>query len=239
MLDPQALFDVVEATWAPARKTISGPFTLRDGRGGGKRVSAATANRCPKDAEIPIAEQAMMAMHQTPLFMIRPGEQAFDDMLARRGYAVVDPVAIYRCPINVLTAVVPPGLSTFATWPALAIGEEIWANGGIDAPRLAVMQRTAGPKTTILGRVDDRAAAIAFVALHKDTAMLHALEVVPDHRRKGVAQNIMAAAAIWAQSQGAKYFSVVTTRENSPANRLYASLKMDLVGEYHYRIRTH
>lgn len=238
MPDPQAIYEVVEATWAPARTEVKGPFTLRDGRGGGKRVSAATAQRLPDVTEIPTGERAMLALGQTPLFMIRQGDGPFDALLARQGYAIIDPVTIYQCPIDVLTALIPPRLSTFAVWPPLAIGEEIWAQGGIDTPRLAVMHRTQGPKTTILGRVEDHAAAIAFVAIHKNTAMLHALEVAPEHRRKGVAQNVMAAAAIWAKSQGAKVFSVVTTRENLPANRLYASLNMDLVGEYHYRIKT-
>jgi N-acetylglutamate synthase len=34
--------DAMEATWPPAATTRLGPWLLRDGKGGGKRVSAAT-----------------------------------------------------------------------------------------------------------------------------------------------------------------------------------------------------
>jgi N-acetylglutamate synthase len=34
---------VLEATWPPAARHRAGPWVLRDGAGGGKRVSAATA----------------------------------------------------------------------------------------------------------------------------------------------------------------------------------------------------
>jgi hypothetical protein len=58
------------------------------------------------------------------------------------------------------------------------------------------MERAAGPKTALLGRVRDRAAGTAFVALHDDVAMVHALEVVPGFRRAGVARNLMQGAAV-------------------------------------------
>jgi hypothetical protein len=44
-------------------------------------------------------------------------------------------------------------------------------------------------------------------------------------------------AAIWALSQTAAHMSVICTKENKAANALYASLKMRLVGGYHYRIK--
>ena len=39
--DPAMLHAVAEATWPPAATQTLGPVTLRDGKGGGKRVSAA------------------------------------------------------------------------------------------------------------------------------------------------------------------------------------------------------
>lgn len=232
----QDLYGVMEATWPPAKTDTHGCWTIRDGQNGGKRASAATALRSATDADIPAAEKAMIAIGQIPLFMIRAGDQTLDQMLAKRGYVLIDPTGLYVCPIEVLTQFTPPRLSAFCVWPPLAIAEEIWANGDIDAGRLAVMQRAAGPKTALLGRADNRAAATAFVAMHRHTGMLYALEVLPEYRRKGVAQTLMAAAAHWAKKNGARFFSVLTTGENLPANQLYASLGMKLVGNYHYRI---
>ena len=99
------------------------------------------------------------------------------------------------------------------------------------------MHRAKGPKAAILARQNDRPAGVAYVAMHGKTAMLHALEVIPAHRRQGVANNIMGRAAIWAQDKGATEFSVICVRENTGANALYTSLNMQIMGNYHYRIK--
>ena len=39
----QQLYDICDGTWPAAAIKRLGPWTLRDGQGGGKRVSAATA----------------------------------------------------------------------------------------------------------------------------------------------------------------------------------------------------
>ncbi len=72
-----------------------GPWTIRDGQGGGKRVSAATAHSAVNDDDIAQAEVAMLDLGQTPLFMIRDGDAALDKLLETRGYSVVDPVEMY------------------------------------------------------------------------------------------------------------------------------------------------
>ena len=87
-VDAAALYEVSDATWPAARKWDDGPWTLRDGAGGGKRASAATARGDVTDQDIPKAEAAMKAMGQRSLFMIREGDDALDAMLAARGYLI-------------------------------------------------------------------------------------------------------------------------------------------------------
>ena len=41
----------------------------------------------------------------------------------------------------------------------------------------------------------------------------------------------------WAAAQGATHLSVLCTNANDAANALYSSLGMELVGQYHYRIK--
>ena len=65
--------------------------------------------------------------------------------------------------------------------------------------------------------------------------MLHAQEVAPAFRRQGSAQNILRAAAGWAQGQGADSLYLVVTVANAPARALYAGLGMVEGGRYHYR----
>ena len=87
----------------------------------------------------------------------------------------------------------------------------------------------------LLARSNDRPTGVAYVACHDQTAMLHALEVSPTHRRQGSAQNLLSAAAHWAQAQGAVTLSLVVTEANQPARALYERMGMQPMGRYHYR----
>lgn len=246
-------YDVVDATWPAAARHRVGPWLVRAGDGGGKRVSAATAEAEWRIADIAAAEAEHARIGQTPLFMIRAGEDRLDATLAARGYRLVDPVAICAAPVARLAVDPPPPTTAFCIWPMLAIMREIWAEGDVGPDRLAIMQRATGAKTAILvrarnhasgdgagqapGHLAGRAAGVAFVACAGQTAMLHALQVTPALRRQGIAVQIMRAAAFWAQDIGAKRFSVVVTTANTGARALYASLGLDDVGYYHYRSR--
>lgn len=228
--------DVLETTWPTAALHRAGPWLVREGQGGGKRVSAATAERAVADADVAVMEATQLALGQTPLVMVRDGEAALDALLAAKGYRVVDPVVVYVAPVTALTGALPH-LAAFTIWPPLAIQREIWAAGGIAQGRLAVMDRVAGPKTTLFARAADKPAGAGFVAIHGDTAMVHALEVLPDLRRQKAARHMLRAAANWAQAEGATTFSLVVTEANVGARALYASLGMTVVGHYHYRMK--
>lgn len=228
------LLEVTDATWRAAGYHQAGGFTVRAGAGGGQRVSCATAGAGWADADIGLAEACLSRLGQSPLFMVRPGEDGLDRALASRGYAIKDPVNIYEA-MTAEVAGEPPALSTFTIWPPLEIMNELWCAADIGPARRAVMDRATGPRTAVLGRAGDRAAGCAFVAIHEDTAMIHALIVTPGARRQGLATHMMQAAAQWAQDHGAVRLSVLVTRDNQPANGLYASLGMRIVGQYHYR----
>lgn len=229
-MTPDHLAAVMEATWPPAASRDLGPFRLRDGAGGGKRVSAASAEGAWDAAAL---EAAIAAMAE-PLFLIRQGDAALDTALAARGFAVVDPVVAYAAPVASLQGETP-FLSTFAHWPPLEAARAVWAEGGLGPARIAVMQRVQGPKTALMARADDRPAGAAFVACQGDVAMLHALEVRSAQRRRGVAGHLLTAAANWAAEAGATLFSLVVTERNTAARALYDRLGMRVVGQYHYR----
>lgn len=231
------LFQVVDATWPAVARHAVGPWLVREGQGGGSRVSAATAEHPWTEDDIALAEAAQDRLGQDRLFMIRGQDDRLDAALAERGYRIATPVSIYEAASAGLAAEPPPPISAFPIWPMLAIQRDLWAEGGIGPARTAIMERTPAPRTTILGRSRDRAAGAAFVAIADGTAMLHALHVAPDLRRQGTAVNMMRSAAAWAQDNGAKRFSLVVETANAPASALYASLGMRIVGQYHYRIQ--
>ncbi|PCJ08488.1 MAG: GNAT family N-acetyltransferase [Rhodobacteraceae bacterium] len=233
--DPR-YYAVTEATWPSARKVTLGPITLCEGLDGGSRVSSATINGPVTDSDIAAAEVAMRDMGQAPLFMIRDGEDELDAQLGERGYTVKDPVNIWACPAKLLTDVEIPRVTTFCIWEPLAIQREIWASGGIGPARLAVMERAVGPKMALLSRNDEKPAGTGYCAIHEGVAMVHALEILPHQRRKGMGVWMMRQAAFWALENGADTLAVICTKRNKGANGLYASLGMTPVGQYHYRI---
>lgn len=233
--DPR-YYAVTEATWPAAASRELGPVTLREGQGGGSRVSAATVNGAATEEQIAAAEDAMRAMGQDCLFMVRDGEAELDAQLEARGYVVKDPVNLWCCPVAQLMDVPLPRVTTFCVWEPLAIQREIWAAGGIGPERLAVMARVQGPKTGLLARHRDKPAGAGFVAIHDGVAMVHALEILPHQRRAGMGAWMMRQAAFWAAQQGAQELAVLCTKRNDGANGLYASLGMKPAGEYHYRI---
>lgn len=230
------LYAVVEGTWPAARRQRLGPWIIREGRGAGSRVSAATVEGEFTTSDIALAADAMAALGQPSLFMIRDGDMALDAALAGLGYVVKDPVRLYSAAVAALQPGSLPAATTFEAWPPLGAQIGIWGRNGIGPARIAVMERAKGPKITILGRVGDWPAGTVYVAMQGQSAMLHALEVEPAFRRKGLARKLIHAAAHWAARQGAAHLSLVVTEANSGANALYSSLEMRPVGQYHYRI---
>jgi GNAT superfamily N-acetyltransferase len=226
--------EALAATWPPRSARRVGPWTIRNGAGGGKRVSAATAEGPVGPDDLAIAEAAMAEHRPGPLVQVRAGEAALDAMLARAGYGMVDPTVILMAAAAPLATPLPR-LAAFAVWPPLAIQDRIWRNGGIGGARRAVMDRVAGPKSAILGRTDDQPAGAAFVALSGDIAIVHAAHVPEDLRRRGTARHMLAAAADWAVGQGARWMALAVTTGNAPARALYDGAGFAPVTGYHYR----
>jgi ribosomal protein S18 acetylase RimI-like enzyme len=223
---------VMDATWPAAEYRHLGPWLIRKGAGGGKRVSAASVAGDWTPQDIPQAISAMQDLGQRPLFLIRAQDSDLDHTLNKIGFQIIDPVLVYAAPTSQLADQTAP--HSYPHWPPLAITREIWA--GIGPARIDVMAR-ASEKTAILIRRQDRVAGVVFVAKSGNTAMLHALEVSPAHRRQGSAQNLVISAASWAQRQGADTISLVVTTANAPARALYDKLGMQVIGGYHYRQR--
>jgi GNAT superfamily N-acetyltransferase len=235
--DVARYFAALAATWLPAETMSLPPFTLRRGGGGGNRVSAATLDGTVDDLEraVEAAERAMRAWGQTPLFLVRPGDDALDDLIARRGYLVRDPVRLLRADPATLAPACPH--PEVVLGPALlAAMAELWVAGGIGPTRLAIMERVPEPKVYLIGRSQDRPAGCGFAARHEDIVMLHALEVAPFARHRGVGSAITRAAAGWTHEIGASDFALAVTESNAPGRALYASLGMAEVARYHYRI---
>ncbi|KFE34818.1 GNAT family N-acetyltransferase [Thioclava atlantica] len=229
-------FGIIDASWPAASLRRAGGFLIREGKGGGSRVSCATLEVPLEEADIPAAEAAHVALGQVPRFMIRGGEEALDAALAARGYVAHDPTRIWSAPIARVQGEVPP-VTAFAHWPPLQIVRDLWSELQVGPERQAIMERITEPKACVLGRRDDRAAGAAFVTLHEGIAMVHALAVAPAFRRKGLARALIYEAARWAKEQGATQFEMLVVEANDASTSLAKSLGMTVRQSYHYRCK--
>ena len=234
--DSRILTESLDTTWPPAATWRVGPFTLSDGAGGGKRVSSATTETAAGRDDITRAASAMGETGAARLFRLDEASADLDSILADQGYQTVDPTLFYASEIGTLLNPGQRPLDAIAAETRLGIQAEIWEQGGIGAPRLAIMDRVTVPKTWLLARLNDRAAGTAFLGIHNNLAMIHAIEVLPRARRQGAARAMIHRAAKWATERGATHLGLAVTAANEPANALYASLGMRQVGKYHYRI---
>lgn len=234
--DLDRLMAASEATWpAASRREVAG-FVVREGQGGGQRVSAATALGPVSKDQIEEAATAMLEMGQRPIFQLKESEIELDAQLAALGYAVKDPTLAYSLPIERLTDVPIPRVTAFTLWEPLAIMREIWETDGVGPARLAVMHRAA-EKTAVLVRWREKPGGVAYVGRDGEVAMVHALVTLPHQRRQGVAQWMMRAAAFWAEGRGARHMGVLCVQNNAPANALYRALGFTQSGGYHYRVK--
>ncbi|MEM0944344.1 MAG: GNAT family N-acetyltransferase [Pseudomonadota bacterium] len=221
----------LDATWPAAEQVSRAGWDLRRGAGGGQRVSAARGM-----GDLAVAEAAMAAWGQAPVFCVA-GDDALDAMLEAAGYLRHDPVVLYAAPVAALDDGRDETARVIRCQTPVARGAEIWQAGGIGPARLAVMERVRGPKSVLMGRDGDRPAGMAFVACDGEGAMVHAIEVLPGHRRSGVGERLLRGAASFAREAGAAWLSLAVTEANGPANALYGKLGMRPVGHYHYRVR--
>ncbi len=233
--DTRTAWAAIAATWPAASQTRVGPVTLRDGAGGGNRVSAATVDGAVDADELDAAIRAMRQGGRTPIFWIRDGEDALDRLLDELGFVARDHTRLMAAPMGELAARELRPLAAIPCEAPLAAMVEIWAAAGIGPARLAIMDRAPGPKTTFLGRFGDHPAGTCFAAISGATLCIHALEVAPAAQRNGVGSQLMIGAARWGASRGATSVTIAVTEENKVAQALYASLGFTVVGGYHYR----
>ncbi|SNR40755.1 GNAT family N-acetyltransferase [Paracoccus sediminis] len=229
-----ALAQAFENTWPAAEYATAGGFRVGRGLGAGGRVSSARAVGAWTADDIPAVETIHRAWDQPPMFRVLDSDPDLADALLAAGYRRETPTAILAAPIAELTGQPIPPVTTFAIWPPLAIQRDIWVAGNITPARQAVMDRARGPKTAILGRIDDRAAGAAFAAISGDAVMVHAVEVLPPFRRRGLAGWMARQAALWAAEQGATRIGLAVSRANTGARATWDRLGLSEIAGYGY-----
>lgn len=233
--DEARLIAALEATWPPvAVDDAAAPgWRLREGAGGGRRVSAASSLG---SADFEACAQAMRARGAAPSIRVRESEGALDAALAAAGWRAADPTLFLvgeAAPLAALS--VPKGVKFALGRCRLALLDGIWEAEGVGASRRAVMARAPDPKATVMARTDTATAGVAFTAVHHDVGMLHAVAVRPELRRQGAGMVTVVGAARFALDNGARWLALAVTEANAGARAMYEKAGMTAAGGYRYR----
>lgn len=224
-----------ETTWPAVEYADAGGFRVGRGLGGGGRVSSARVIRPDwSENDIAAAETLHRGWGQRPMFRLPDSDTHLAKTLARHGYRVEIPTAVMLADCKALADPAAPEMTAFAIWPPLAIQRDLWAAGNIGPARQAVMDRIALPRTSLLARIDDRAAGTAFVAADGPVAMIHAIEIAPAFRRRGLAGWLVRKAAEWGLQNGAPRLGLAVSRANTGARMLYDRLGFAEICGYSY-----
>ncbi|CUH40582.1 putative acetyltransferase [Jannaschia seosinensis] len=231
--DGAEIMAAIRATWPPSRLDRIGPFDLPAERRGTRRATSARLRPGAVATTDDIA--AVEDARPGTVFGTRDGaEDAFADLLARRGYAMEGASVLLAGPLDPLLADPPPPVSGFPHWPPLAICDALWDAHGNEADRRRPTHRAQHPKAAILLRLDDRAAGTLFAAIHEGLAVCHMVLTLPRFRRQGVGMLGMRHVARWAREYGAHHVAMPVEANNDAALALYDRAGLVRRGGYRY-----
>lgn len=203
----------------------------------------------PLDDAVTAAEQWYDARGLRPAFqVIEPLGAEVTETLDRRGWPPrADRTLVMTAPLDAMPAGpddvdIPIADRPDDDW----LAQYHYRGGELPATAREIIAGTGSTGPAVLGfasaRVDAATAAIARGAVTTSPAGrswlgVTAVEVAPEHRRRGLATAVMAALAGWARRHGATGCYVQVATENTAAQHTYTALGFTGHHHYHYRRR--
>ncbi len=155
-----------------------------------------------------------------------------DAALAARGYRRDAPTLILTAPASAVAGEAPSveRIRDRSRWP------EVF--GGLDErlTSVDVVLRIPEPVAFFAATVDGELAGMGVFAVDDGYAGVFCMVTRPGLRRRGVASEILAAGAAWAEGEGARCLYLQVEEDNPGARALYARHGFTLSHGYHYRI---
>jgi GNAT superfamily N-acetyltransferase len=175
-----------------------------------------------------------------------PGFAVEDDPLGRellgRDYEPLNHTVV----MTAATGAMPPEtLHSSGTSVRLeATLSDVWWDACAEKPRVGASDDTGSAARTVMTSSpaqlfaslerDGAVIGVARVAFASAWAGVSALQVAPDHRRTGVATQLMGALADASRARGIRSMYLQVTRDNSPARSLYERLGFSIHHDYLY-----
>jgi GNAT superfamily N-acetyltransferase len=250
LLDPDVLTleEAAFAAWPAAEVRALGPWRLRNMAGVTNRANSAWAGPGTPvgglEAAVDEVERFYAARSLAPMFQVMPlSDPRLDPLLAARGYAIFDPVSV-RVAQAVGVAQLPGRMGAGCESALSEVWFEVsgrrgrFAGEATDVYR-GLLERLAG-RAGFASACDasGRIAAVGLTVLAPPLAGVFSMLTLPEQRRRGLGEAVLAALARFAAERGAQHLYLQVEVENAPARALYARSGFRESHRTHYRRRS-
>lgn len=237
MLDFDRLVD--EAWPAPNAEDLGG-WRLRFARGVTKRANSVwpAGEQADVGAAIDAAERRYSARGLPTVFSVsanaRP--EGLDDLLAARGYEVVDPTVMMTLELSEERPV--SSEVRLADAPSPEWLDLWWSVDGRFGSRLDTAESilTGVPAGYALAG-DGADDGVGRGVRQGDWLGIYCMAVAPRARRRGLGRDVLHALLNHGLEQGARRAYLSVTAHNTAARALYEQAGFEIAGGYHYRVR--
>lgn len=245
-VDPAALERIAAAGWQPHEQSRIGGWLLRASNGFTSRGNSVLPLAEPglpfDDALQSVAtwysERQLPAMFAVPL----PWSHALDAQLSRRGFERVTPTHVMVTDVKDLLA--RPELQVpVASDVAVTVTDhpdDDWLaayryrGSPVPADAINILQRADLPRFVTV-RHGDEVLAVGRGAVTPGWLGIAAIDVVEEHRRRGLARLVLATLTQEAATLGARFAYLQVADENAAARALYLRCGFVDHHDYHYR----
>lgn len=194
-------------------------------------------------ARIQAAERFYDRFGATAAFQLTPAvcDPHLDAVLAERGYAASARLSLMTASAGEVAGRSrthrvglddAPSPSWLATWHAVN------DHGADAAAEEAMLARVGAPSAYATALEGGEVVGVGRAVLDDGWAGLFGMATLPDARRRGVGQRVLAALAGWAAERGAHGLYLQVEGGNAAALRLYTAAGFTPAARYHYRTRS-
>ncbi|MYA15315.1 MAG: GNAT family N-acetyltransferase [Gammaproteobacteria bacterium] len=238
--------------WPALHQVVLDGWVLRFTRGFTKRANSVTplypATQPPSE-KIRYCEDLYAREGLRTIFRLTTvsEESALDELLARRGYASLDPTEVLHRSLAMGefdvadTFSVVPVASFLATYANVQEPPAIDARAARTASELhrAVLRAIRGE--TVFGSIleDGEPVACGMAVVEREIVGLFDIVVHPRCRRLGHGRTLVGGLLKHAAERGARTAYLQVLNDNATARRLYAALGFEPLYEYRYRVSEH
>lgn len=240
---PFKLERLLLAAW-PARDSvdIQGWTALSDGGVTGRPNAVAPLAFHGKLGEaIAEVQQHYQARKMRPTFRVARGHCAPFDLpenLIARGWKPSNETLVMTSTLDAALATLPAptGVTLAPDYPSSvdAIIRETSASDAEYEERRGLAQRTPAPRSFAVMGAESTAEAVGLCVIIEGQAGIFLMRTHPNHRRKGLARQVLAALLRWARQEGATAAFLQVEASNASAIALYRAAAFKSVYSYDY-----